>query len=378
MWAMARGAIDERALDRVDTLARAGLGLDDFLAEAIGAVRRAVPVVAACVATHDPMTRLMTGTHKYGDLVGRDQHDGLYGFIEYESEETTTYRALMSRRSPAVGMSRITRGDVRRSPRMGELMVPHFGYADEARVVFRDSGRQWGGLALFRGPDDGPFDADDVALLGRLSPLLARGVRRGLLVHAAQAPEATAEDDPAAIVVGSDGTPVQATAGAVRRLAQLRGGRHAGSPDGPLASLVAAAQRLARGETSETPYLHARGRDGRWLRFQAAPLASTAGPTGQVVVTIEPARPHEVVELVVAAFGLTARERDIVGLVLRGLDTAGISAALHVSRYTVQDHLKSVFEKAGVRSRRELIARIYFDQYVPRMGAELSPSGWFA
>ena len=60
--------------------------------------------------------------------------------------------------------------------------------------------------------------------------------------------------------------------------------------------------------------------------------------------------------IVLAAHG--PREQDVTRFVLRGLLTTAIADALHISAHTVQDHLKAVFDKVGVRSRRELVGLI--------------------
>jgi DNA-binding CsgD family transcriptional regulator len=93
---------------------------------------------------------------------------------------------------------------------------------------------------------------------------------------------------------------------------------------------------------------------------------------------VEPCAPRATVAIRLAAYGLSRREAEVARLVLRGSSTRAISAALHISPHTVQDHLKAVFEKTGVSSRRELSSRIFFDQYVGRLGSDLDANGWFS
>ncbi|QDQ90256.1 hypothetical protein FND50_05275 [Rhodococcus sp. WB9] len=54
---------------------------------------------------------------------------------------------------------------------------------------------------------------------------------------------------------------------------------------------------------------------------------------------------------------LTARERDVLALVLTGASNAAIAAGLVISVETVRSHVKRVLRKCGVANRTELIAR---------------------
>jgi DNA-binding NarL/FixJ family response regulator len=91
------------------------------------------------------------------------------------------------------------------------------------------------------------------------------------------------------------------------------------------------------------------------------------GPGSRVAVLLEAARPPELAPLIADAYGFTERERLVTELVARGLPTSEIAGRLHLSAYTVQDHLKSIFEKSGTGSRGDLVARLFFDHYAPRL-----------
>jgi DNA-binding CsgD family transcriptional regulator len=164
---------------------------------------------------------------------------------------------------------------------------------------------------------------------------------------------AAGEDAAGVVVLAADGTTAFADDAAAAWIDELGGRR----------SITALASTAVTGPGIAGARVQAES--GRWLVVRASALADR--PDAQVAVLIEPARPHELAPLVAQACGLTERERQVTQLVARGLSTAAISQRLFMSPWTVQDHLKAIFEKVGVATRGELVARVFFQQRLPEL-----------
>jgi DNA-binding CsgD family transcriptional regulator len=132
-----------------------------------------------------------------------------------------------------------------------------------------------------------------------------------------------------------------------------------------LGALRKALKRQTDGELGGVPSVRVQTRSGHWLTFHGARTEPRPGHGGETMVIIEPSRPHELAWLRVSAYGLSERERAVVDLVVQGASTREISRALYISEYTVQAHLSNAFDKVGVRGRRALIKRLFFENLYP-------------
>ncbi len=130
------------------------------------------------------------------------------------------------------------------------------------------------------------------------------------------------------------------------------------------AANVAAAAVRARREPSGATVRLTLG-NGRVLSLHAASMAEA---DGAVAIIVDAARPVEVAAILVDAYGLTKRERDVLGLLLLG-----------ISEHTAHDHRKAIYRRTGVSSRSELAALLQAEQYTPRSrrGVPPSPYGGF-
>jgi DNA-binding CsgD family transcriptional regulator len=321
----------------------AGLPLPDLRQRVLRSVRRVVPVDAAFFATADPATLLFTGAHAEEPLAGSTAR-----FLENEfsGADVNRFARLATAARHVSSLDLATRGDRVASPRYGDIMRP-LGLGDELRAALVAGSECWGYLCLHRADGGRGFTGRELELIARIGPHLAAGIRDA----SARAADGAGAHRPGVLVVSDDLDLVAGTPEA-RALTELLDD---GPGDLPLAvqALVAALLAAERGRGPMPLGSTVRTRTGEWLHLSASRLTGAAGSF--VSVVLDPSRPGSGAAARLVAHGLTPREAEVATLVLRGRSTREISAALFISPHTVQDHLKSVFDKTGVRSRRELV-----------------------
>lgn len=337
----------ERARREIAALAAGGLGLAELHAAALTVVQREVPFEQGCWAGVDPESLVMTSVTNWRDWGVTEEYAARFAETEYAGQEPNRFAELSLRPRPIARISDAPHRDVTGSVRINDILRP-LGLEHELRAAFRVDQACWGVGSIFRepGPD---FSDREVDFLAAVADTLAAASRIAVRSeHAGR--QATA--GPVIVTAGPHGELKAATAAAAAWLAEVEDAEP-GRFTMTLHSVVA----HAHASRSGTARARMSGAGNNWVVLQASRLIAGDDPE-QMVVTVEPATTYDLATLLLTAYGVTAREREVCLEVLCGNTTADIARHLFISPHTVHDHLKSLFGKVGVRSRGELVARL--------------------
>ncbi|HWF36652.1 MAG TPA: helix-turn-helix transcriptional regulator [Solirubrobacteraceae bacterium] len=351
----------ERLLADLERLALRAPTRAEFFDEAAARLKRTVPFDGACWHTLDPGSDLIT-QHRLQDLPDRFP---VLAHNEYAVEDVNKFEHLARAGRKAATMHEATGGHPERSARFRDLLTPA-GLGPELRSAFVADGTTWGALILVRRAGEPEFDPGDVDLFAGASALFARAVRRGLIAEACE-PTATVPDAPGVVELDASGGLIRASSSAEPLLAELSGSTAEAGVRSASVHTIASATRtaIAAAGAPALPSSAVKTPAGTWLVLHGGLLG--APRSGEVAVFIQRAHPTLVAPLLLKAYGLTPREQDVAQLLLRGATTIQAAQRLSISSHTVGDHIKSIFEKTGARTRGELSATLFFGEHLPRI-----------
>jgi DNA-binding CsgD family transcriptional regulator len=349
-----------RAAERVAALGAVGLADRDLRREVLAVLRGALDFGAYVWLLTDPVTKV--GTAPLAEVPCLDELPALIK-AKYAAP-VNRWTALLRQASPAGLLSRAADDELAGSRAWREL-IGRYRIRDVASVVFADHHGCWGFLDLWREDTQGCFRAADAEFLAGLAAPLASALR-GCQARTFAEPAAAHQRDAGPVVLTLDDS-----LRIVSRTAASQAWLNVLLPPGPGEQAIpaavynVAAQLLAAeaGTDSHPAYARAHLTSGFWLAIRAARLSVDQDPGAParggatIAVTIEEASAADRLDLFTRAFGLTAREHQMLALLATGSDTRAMARQLSLSELTVQDHLKSVFAKTGVRDRVALLSR---------------------
>lgn len=345
-------------------LAGQGLELPAFWQAAGRVLERALPLYSTpCWWTLDPRSLLAT-SHFQTDIAELPADMLAHEYLEDD------FHKLADIARSASGISTIheaTDGNPARSAGWRKYVQAYGGDQEVLLAMRTRNGDTWGVAGFYRAEKQPWFSQEELQFLCEVAPILGEGARRGLLVGEAWHPDSPR--GPGVVTMTRDFSVESVSSGAECWLSALPDSRWESTGELPPAVVAVASQefgRMSNGLTDRASTVaRVRTRDGVWLILHGAAMKRDGEPC--VAVIIEPVEPVRIATLLMSAYGFTAREQELTRLIFQGHDTMEIAFRLGVTPPTVQQHLKSIFEKTGVRSRRELTGQVFFGHYEPRL-----------
>ena len=372
---MKREGTMERTRREIIRLCHSALDSHTLRVELLKQLQRVIPSDYIFFSTTDPATQLFTSS-----VLDETPMTILEQFLENEflQPDFNKFLTLLNNHQSVGVLSEQTQHNLSRSQRYRDILTP-LALGDEMRAVFVTNAACWGTLCLHQERGGSSYTSAEATFLAQVASHIAEGLRKALLLG--NVSEVKTLDGPGVLILAEDLSVVAATPVAEYWLTELReaerGDKHA--LPFPVLTVVARLQAMEQKGVTQMygmPKIRLRAPSGRWVVLYASWLGRGA-EQGQIAVMFETAQPVEIAPLIMQAYRLTKREGEITQCILRGWSTTEIAAALHISLNTVQDHLKAIFEKVDVRSRRELAGRLFVQQYQPHFlaGAPVDASG---
>lgn len=255
-----------------------------------------------------------------------------------------------------VSLNAATSGELERSRLWREVMC-HDNVVDVASGVLRDRYGCWGFVDLWRTWPSGPFAPRELARLSEVLPRMTLAVRTALgatFQLPGGAPALGA--GPPVLLLSSTLDVLAETASVIDHLRELLP-PHEGRSPVPASAYNVAAQLLAQeaGVDSSPAWARVHTGSGRWLLVRAARLG-TPTADAPIAITFEEAGVGHRVDLLARTAGLSTRETELLTRLITGVGTRELAAQMCVSEHTINDHLKAIFDKTGIRTRRTLLA----------------------
>ncbi|MEJ7652987.1 MAG: helix-turn-helix transcriptional regulator [Chloroflexia bacterium] len=234
-----------------------------------------------------------------------------------------------------------------------EILTPPGGIL---RGCLAANGRWIAAVELFRMDACAPFLSSDMSFVRLVAPAMGRVLNAAFDYEYALNAAVDTPNGPGVIVLGPEGAVQFATTGAESLIALL--GEGVWSLGLPVA--IQSAVGRMRAEPS--------------ARFERVVLCQTAAgcirveasagvEDGTVAVVMTPELPARMPQIP-TVWPLTAREREVVGLLIRGMTNRQIASSLVLSENTVESHLAHAYEKLGVHNRGEVLARFFQEVYL--------------